>query len=335
MLNLMNRDYNNQGFGRDRDNRQRADEDQYRGAYRLDSDRGHEYDRLNQRNNFNDNDIRNDYRSRDYYGSDQDRRSGSDNRGHDYGRRPNREGERFDDPNVFPSESNNGLRNAARNYGNMGSFGGAQGWGSSQNGSHSNDSGQNKWASGHGRQEGQPVNRQVYGAYRDHNSFAEGEREQYQGSGRYGSQGADNTRGWKPADRAGANGAVHSLGTNDISRRGDDSQYEIYDTAQSHYNRGQYGQIAGGGAYMGSGYDKRTRAEYRDQLDYNSNPRDHYNQQGEGMRSENYGNQAGSLSWGYDRDFRSEEGRERRYDPMSGHVRGQGTQPPSREDFNW
>ncbi|MGV3538452.1 MAG: hypothetical protein ACO1OQ_01490 [Rufibacter sp.] len=332
----MNRDRNNQDYGQHHPRNRHTDEDQYRGAYRQDITRGNEYDRLNQRNNFNDNDVRNDYRSRNYYGSDQDRRSGSGNRGgQDYMRDPNRQGERFDNYNVFPSESNNGLRAAAQNHGNMGSYGGAQGWGSSRNGDHQGSSEEARWASGHGRSNNQPVNRQVYGAYRDHNSFAEGEREQYQGSGRYGSQGADNTRGWEPAGRAGSRGGVRDISTNDISRRGDDSQYEIYDTAKSHYNQGQYGQTIGGGAYMSSGYDKRTQAEYNDQLSYNTNPTEHYNQQGEGMRSENYGNMAGSLSWGNDRDFRSEEGRERRYDPMSGHVRSQGTQPPSREDFHW
>ncbi|MFC6998778.1 hypothetical protein [Rufibacter roseus] len=331
----MNRNQQNQDYGRDRNQGRRSDEDQYRGAYRQDDYRGGEYDRLNRRNDFNDNDIRNDYRSRDYYGSDQDRRANFSSNSPDYGRDRDRQGERFDNPNVFPSESNNGLRSAARNHGNMGSFGGAQGWGSSRNGSHQGSSDGSQWASGHGRDDRQQVNRQVYGAYRDHNSFAEGEREQYDGSGRYGTQGSDSTRGWEPADRAGSNGAVYSFGTNDVSRRGDDSQYEIYDNTQSQYNRGQYGNNMGGDSYMGSLYDRNGATGNSGIGNWNEPRRQHYDQQNEGMHSENYGNEAGSLSWGNDRDYRTEEGRNRRYDPMSGHVRNQGSTPPSREDFSW
>ncbi|WP_192820211.1 hypothetical protein [Rufibacter sp. LB8] len=328
----MNRNHQNQGFG----HRRNQDEDQYRGAYRQDTDRRDgEYDRLNQRNNFNDNDSRYDYRSRDYYGSDQDRQSGSSNRQPDFGRDPNRQGDRFDNPNVFPGESNNGLRAAARNYGNMGSYGGAQGWGSARNGSHRPDDQGGKWASGHGHDHHrEQVNRQVYGAYRDHNSFAEGEREQYDGSGRYGTQGADNTRGWEPSDRAGSNGGVRDIGTRHTSRRNDDSQYEIYDTAQSHYNQGQYSQNLGQGNHLQVGHDQGVYHAYGQQQDDNSSRNQGYRQEGEGRR-ENSGNMAGSLSWGNDRDFRSEEGQHRRFDPMSGHVRGQGSQPPSREDFSW
>ncbi|ALI99956.1 hypothetical protein [Rufibacter tibetensis] len=315
------------------DHRRGHDEDQYRGAYRLDNDRGREYDQLN-RQNFNDRDSSRDYRSRDYQGSNEDRRRERDHElPRDYGRDPNRRGERFD--NMGAHEDNNGLEHSTRNFGNMGSYGGAQGFGSSRGGSHNQNSGEgSRWSSGHGREGDRHVNRQVYGAYRDHNSFAPGEREQYDGSGRAGSRGADNTRGWEPSDRAGSRGGVRDIGTNDISRRGDDSKYEIYDDSQSNYNRGQYerGRQLGN---LNSGHDRRTRSENPSQFDYNQGRRDHYDQQGEGRRSENYGNMAGSLSWGNDQDYRSEEGRERRYDPMSGHVRTQGSQPPPREDFSW
>ncbi|MFB9864607.1 hypothetical protein [Rufibacter immobilis] len=329
----MNRNDRSQDYGRGRSHNQRADEDQYRGAYRQDNGRGNEYDRLN-RQNFNDRDISRDYRSNQYRGSAEDRRRERDHElPRDYGRDPNRHGERFD--NMGAHEDNNGLEGSTRNYGNMGSYGGAQGWGSSSNGYHGNNSDGSKWASGHGRDENRHVNRQVYGAYRDHNSFAPGEREQYDGSGRPGSRGADNTRGWQPSDRAGSRGGVRDIGTNDISRRGDDSRYEIYDDSQSHYNRGEYERGRQLGNLDSSGYDRRTRSEYSNRLDYNQAPRDHYNQQGEGTRSEDYGNTAGSLSWGYGGNFKAEDDRERRYDPMSGHVKTQGSQPPSGDDFSW
>jgi hypothetical protein len=331
----MDRNERSDNHGHNRSGDRRPDEDQYRGSYRLDNDRGNEYDQLNRRN-FNDRDISQDYRSGQYQGSNEDRRRERDHElPRDYGRDPNRRGERFD--NLGAHEDNNGLEHSTRNYGNMGSYGGAQGWGSSQNGSHrQGGSDGSQWFSGHGREEGRHVNRQVYGAYRDHNSFATGEREQYDATGRYGTQGADNTKGWEPSDRAGSRGAVRNIGTNDISRQGDDSRYEIYDNSQSRYNRGQYGSLEGGGDHLDSkGYDRRTRSENSPMLDYNQNRRGHSHQQGEGNRSENYGNMAGSLSWGNDRDYRSEEGQDRRYDPMSGHVRAQGSQPPSREDFSW
>ncbi|WP_205499892.1 hypothetical protein [Rufibacter psychrotolerans] len=328
----MNRDHRSDQYDRNRDHNRRPDEDQYRGAYRQDTDRRGEYDHLN-RQNFNDRSADRDYRSNNYRGSNEDLRRERDHElSRDYGRDPNRRGERFD--NMGAHEDNNGLEGATRNFGNMGSYGGAQGWGSSGNGSHRNEGG-DRWASGHGREESRPVNRQVYGAYRDHNSFAEGEREQYDGTSRAGGRGADNTRGWEPADRAGSNGAVRRLGTNDISRRDDDSRYEIYDSAQAHYNRGEYSQQFGGGTYLGEGFDRRSRAEGGANMDYNHGRREHYNQQGEGMRSENYGNSAGSLSWGYDGDFRDRENRESRYDPMSGHVRTQGSRPPAGDDFTF
>ncbi|GGK86839.1 hypothetical protein ACD591_18345 [Rufibacter glacialis] len=334
----MDRNQRSKDYGQNRSaNRHQQDEDQYRGSYRLDNDRGREYERLDHQN-FNDRDSSRDYRSGNYQGSHEDRRRERDHElPRDYGRDPHRRGERFD--NLGAHEDNNGLEHSARNFGNMGSYGGAQGWGSSRNGSHQNSSGGNQWASGHGRGEEQHVNRQVYGAYRDHNSFAPGEREQYDGTGRYGTQGADNTRGWEPSGRSGSRDSARTS-ANHNARRDDDSRYEIYDDAQSHYNRGEYerGRQLG---QLNSGHDRRTRAENSSQFGYNQARRDHFDQQGEGARSERYGNgenngnMAGSLSWGYDRDFRAEEGRERRYDPMSGHVRSQGSQPGNREDFNW
>lgn len=322
----MNRNQDSQDYRNNRfDNRS---EDRHRGAYRQDTSRGQEYDQLNQRN-FNDRDSRQDYRHPDFDGGN---RSAQNHR-QDHGRDQDRRGERMS--NFNSQESNNGLQGASRNFGNMGSYGGAQGWGSSSNGSHQASGQGSQWASGHGRDEGRQVNRQVYGAYRDHNSFAPGEREQYDGTSRYGTQGADASKGWIPAERAGSDSINRrEEDRNSSSRRQDDSRYEIYDNAQSHYNRGEYGNQLGGGTYTGSSYDRRTRAD-GPMLDYNHAPQDHYNQQGEGARSENYGNMAGSLSYGHDRDFRSEEGRERRFNPMSGRVREQGSQPASREDFSW
>ncbi|AMM51777.1 hypothetical protein TH61_12140 [Rufibacter sp. DG15C] len=256
---------------------------------------------------------------------------------HDYGRDPHRQGERFDNPRVLSSESNSSLEGASRNYGSMGSYGGAQGWGSSRNGAHQDSRVGFNSTSGHGGADNRHREpRQFYGAYRDHNSFAPGEREQYDGTSRYGSQGADATKGWQPSEHVGTSHYSRNMQDNDPSRgREDDSSYEIYDDAQSHYNRGEYGNMIGGGSYLESGFDRRAVRENSAMMGYNAPRRHHFNQEGEGARSENYGNMAGSLSYGNAEDYRSQEGRDRRYDPMSGHIRGQGAQPPSREDFNW
>ncbi|QHL89205.1 hypothetical protein GU926_17920 [Nibribacter ruber] len=324
-----------QNYGR-QGNQRRTDEDQYRGSNRYNAQDS--YQDQNRRHPSED-DRGAGLPGRDGYStyyqdqSDSMRWEGSHQ---DYARNPQRQGERYDHPRQLSNESNSSLEGASRNYGNMGSYGGAQGWGSSRNGSHANSSTGFNSTSGHGGQsQQQQGQRQFYGAYRDHNSFAQGEREQYDGTSRYGSQGADNTRGWRPSEHAGSNGAVRNIGTNDVSRRNDDSQYEIYDSALPHYNRGEYGNMIGGGSYMSSGYDRRAQSENSGMMDYNAPRREHQDQQGEGARSENYGNMAGTLSYGYSEDFRRQDGRDRRYDPMTGHVRGQGSQPPSREDFSW
>ncbi|GAA4302838.1 hypothetical protein [Nibribacter koreensis] len=330
----MNRNQENKDYGR-QGNPGRVDENQYRGAYRFSAEDSY---RDQNRRHLSEDDRGADLPGRHGYPTYHEGQSSSmrwEGSHQDFGRDSGRQGERYDHPRQLSNESNSSLEGASRNYGNMGSYGGAQGWGSSRGGSHQNSSIGFNSTSGHGGGQQQQGQRQFYGAYRDHNSFAPGEREQYDGTSRYGSQGADNTRGWQPSEHVGSSGSVRNPGTNDGSRRGDDSQYEIYDSSLSHYNRGEYGNMIGGGSYMQSGFDRRAQRENSSMMNYNAPRREHHNQEGEGNRSENYGNMAGSLSFGHSEDYRSQEGRDRRFDPMSGHVRGQGAQPPSREDFNW
>src|SRR5690606_25455983 len=117
---------------------------------------------------------------------------------------------------------------ASRNAGSMGSYGGAQGYGSGRGGNHNPNE---RWASGHSEENYQPE-RRIYGAYRDANSYAPGEQASYDGSSRYGSQGADNSRGWRNSE------PESQSRYNRFNSAPDDSRYEIYDTSESQYNRG-------------------------------------------------------------------------------------------------
>ena len=272
-----------------RDDRYRNNE--FRGSYRFDNDRNYSgYQQLNERN------FGPDYG----YGH-----AGSSRSGGDYGRHQSDYGSA-------------GTYGASRNAGSMGSYGGAQGYGSSRNGYNSE-----KWGSGH---HGVPkqVHHTVYGAYRDKNSFAPGERESYDGSQRSGSQGADSTRGWTTPGRSGRSGSYRHYTPDD------DSRYEIYDTSESQYNRGEYNNDSRNS--ISDDLNLRSHQNYSPNEVYGSRNRA-LNRQGSGSDQDrylgydlDYQNTAGSLSVGYD-GYRSRPITQNRYyDPLSGDVRNPGSE---------
>ena len=199
----------------------------------------------------------------------------------------------------------------SRNYGNMGSYGGAQGFGSSRGGyghAQENRSGFDA-TSGHGQQErNRPrENRQIYGAYWDRNSFNENDRDRF--SREHQSQRQDRNR------------------YNDYDRnREDNSRYEIYDTHQRQFNSGSYNNdVRFTPSHDINRYMDDVPGEQRH---YGSRQRPK-NRQGDGNDQDrrytadfNEGNMAGSLSYGYD-GYRGypDDVRDKRYDPMSGAVR--------------
>ena len=264
--------------------RSRNQYDDFRGAYRLDNDRrDHEYRQLNERN------FGPDYG----YGH-----AGNSRTGGDYGRNQSDYG-------------TGGTYGASRNAGSMGSYGGAQGYGSSSNG-YSNEN----WGSGHRGVAHQPQH-SVYGAYRDKNSFAPGERESYDGSQRSGSQGADNTRGWTTPERSGRSGHYQHRTPES------DAQYEIYDSALSQYNRGLYNYNTG--TSITDDLNLRTFQNYAPREVYGSRMRG--NRQGDGNDLDrnlgadmDYQNTAGSLSVGYDGFHGQASPENRYYDPLSGDI---------------
>ncbi|KAA9340699.1 hypothetical protein [Adhaeribacter soli] len=287
--NRRNQDYN---FDYDQPERSRNQYDDFRGAYRLDTERTDAgYRQLNDRN------FGEDYG----YGH-----AGSSRTGGDYGR----------DQSDYGT---GGTYGASRNAGSMGSYGGAQGYGSSRGGHNtSND----PWTSGHHDRSYQPQHR-IYGAYRDRNSFAEGEKETYDGTTRYGSQGADTTRGWLPSGRSGVSG------NRATDRSSDDARYEIYDSALSQYNRGEYGNTTGGS--ISEELNLRTHQNYPPYQYYGSHQRGFRQGSGNDQDSQlgtdmEYGNTAGSLSVGYDGFYGEPGPRNRYYDPLTGDVRNPGAE---------
>lgn len=283
--NRRDQDYNS-GYG----HQERNQYDDFRGAYRLDNQRNESgYQQLNDRN------FGPDYG----YGH-----AGNSRTGGDYGRNQSDYG-------------TGGTYGASRNAGSMGSYGGAQGYGSSSNGYSSE-----KWGSGHHGAAHQP-HHTVYGAYRDKNSFAPGERESYDGSQRSGSQGADSTRGWTTPGRSGQSGHYQHR-TSEA-----DSRYELYDSALSQYNRGDYNHNTG--TSITDDLNLRTHQEYAPRQVYGSRSRG-TNRQGDGNDMDRnlgsdmeYQNTAGSLSVGYD-GFRGQAPQTRYYDPLSGDVRNPGAE---------
>lgn len=286
--NRRNQDYN---YDYDQPQRNRNQFEDFRGSYRLDNEGNVSgYQQLNDRN----------------YGPDYGYgHAGNSRTGGDYGRSQSDYG-------------TGGTYGASRNAGSMGSYGGAQGYGSSSNG-FTNE----KWGSGHRGVQHQP-HHTVYGAYRDKNSFAPGERESYDGSQRSGSQGADNTRGWNTPGRSGRYGSYQHRVSDE------DSRYDIYDTALSQYNRGEYGNSSGGS--ITDDFNLRSHQEYSPRNRYGSRERSRYRQGDGNDYDRNYGsdmdyqNTAGSLSVGYD-GYRGEPGpRNRYYDPLTGDVWNPGSE---------
>jgi hypothetical protein len=203
-----------------------------------------------------------------------------------------------------------GSYGASRNYGSMGSYGGAQGYGSARNGYSSN-----KWGSGHQGASFQPQHT-VYGAYRDKNSFAEGENVRYDGSQRYGSQGAGNT----PQNRRQSR---YEQYTGRSTNNQNDDRYEIYDSALSQYNRGAYGNPSGGS--FSDSFNLRSHQDLTTRHNYGSRQRGR-NRQGSGSDQE-YG---GTSDLGYNSVGESFNRRQPSYvsapqnlyfDDLSGEIR--------------
>ena len=264
---------------------QNDDREKFRGSYRIDNNRrsGDAYDELNQEN------YGNDYS----YGHPGNSRNGADRGRHqsDYG--------------------TGSTYAASRNAGSMGSYGGAQGYGSASNGYHNE-----RWASGHYDNHLRPQ-RKVYGAYRDRNSFAEGERENYDGSQRYGSQGADNTRGWKDSERR------EPSRYNRFARYEDDSRYEIYDTSESQYNRGDYNNTTQGSII--DDLNLRSHQEFSPRESYGSRQRARY-RQGSGNDQDRY--EGLDLGFGHTATPFEYEAypRNRYYDPLTGDAWNPGSE---------
>jgi hypothetical protein len=199
----------------------------------------------------------------------------------------------------------------SRNYGNMGSYGGAQGFGSSRGGYGHPAQERSGFdaTSGHGhddRHRPQP-DRQVYGGYWDRNSFNENDRDRFSQAHR--SQHQERNR-YNQYDQG----------------REDDSRYEIYDTHQRQYNEGSYNNDV----RINPSYDfnRNVGDDPADRRRYGSHQRakvrqgDGYDQDIRHTSDLQEGNMAGSLSWGYD-GYRGypDDRRNQRYDPMTGQVR--------------
>ena len=268
----------------DYDEMPRNQQNDFRGSYRLENERSNAgYQQLDERN----------------YGRDHGYgHAGSSRSGGDYGRNQSDYGTA-------------GTYGASRNAGSMGSYGGAQGFGSSTNGYNAE-----KWGSGHKGVAHQPYHT-VYGAYRDKNSFAPGERESYDGSQRSGSQGADYTRGWTSPGRSGRSGSYQHRTS------ADDSRYEIYDTSESQYNRGEYNNDSRNSI----SYDLNLRSHQ------NYSPREVYGSRQRGYR-QGSGNDLDRHSGTSDMEYgqtgtpfeREAYPRNRYYDPQTGNPWNPGSE---------
>ena len=288
----MNRREEDQYNQRDRQNRsdnnrqddRRSDDSNYRGAYRFD-----------------------DYRTvRDDYNFRPDNENNYRNRGQNYADERENRG-RADQRNT---------QGGSNNYGNMGSYGGAQVFGSSRSGYSSQRHPEHRSGfdatSGHGpqgrdedRQHPEP-HRQIYGAYRDQNSYTQDER-----AANYRDRSEHDYQRRQPDRR-----------TQDDDRN-DDSRYEIYDSAQSQYNRGMYGNPTQGSQSRGT--FQRTHID-DPRENYGSRQRPRFRQGSGNDQEHNVGNEmdytntAGSLSWGNDGQGGSSEPPLRHYDPRSGKA---------------
>ena len=195
---------------------------------------------------------------------------------------------------------------ASRNYGNMGSYGGAQGFGSSRGGYGHPEEKRSGFdaTSGHGQHTVPGNNRQLYGAYWDKNSFSDRDRDRFSQEHREHRQ--DPNRDLRREE----------------NNQEDDSRYEIYDTSQNQYNSVPEQST------ISYNHNQRLHQDNRHEPEsYGSHQRPR-NRQGSGNdQDRNYGtnlndgNMAGSLSYGYDgRRGYGDENRNQQYDPMSGSI---------------
>lgn len=208
-------------------------------------------------------------RSDRYRHPEQDNNYGSQTRG-GYGNQGN---DRGNSRNVANHSMNEDTYSTSRNYGNMGSYGGAQGFGSERGGQHPsqrNDSSGYNFYSGMGSPD----------EARQSNLSSPGNNSNRYG-GRYDSDSRGSDRGMS------SNSGNRDLYGNDTSRRFEGSDQGRYDFDNDNYNSHSYG---GGsrGNYMGSGYDRD--AQGRDNYSGFRGSRDGYaHSGGNGSTSERYG----------------------------------------------
>ncbi|MDQ4141974.1 MAG: hypothetical protein M3142_15815 [Bacteroidota bacterium] len=275
----------------------RGDDSNYRGAYRFDDHRT----------------------ARDDYHHYPDSANNNRSRGQNYADERENRG-RADQHNTI---------GGSNNYGNMGSYGGAQGFGSSRAGfsaqRHPQERSGFDATSGHGPQgreeergHGQAPNRQLYGAYRDQNSYSSNE-----GPNRNNYHDQQHRGNWRDYQ------------DDQNRRREEDSRYEIYDSAQSMYNRGNYGYSHGGSVSRHP--NQRTHID-DPRENYGSRQRPHFRQGSGNDQQHNVGNEmdytnvAGSLSDGYDGYRGPAEPQYRHYDPLSGRAHEQDISRRGRPD---
>ncbi|WP_026463039.1 hypothetical protein [Adhaeribacter aquaticus] len=275
----------------------------------------------------------NDYQDRNNRGGNRDMGQSKDSmyrgayRFEDHRTARDQYGDRHDNHQDDRGQANQRItQGASNNYGNMGSYGGAQGYGSARGGyghRHEDRSGFDG-TSGHGRDTiRRPGHeRQIYGAYWDKNSFSDNENSRF----------AQDHRENRPDP--------NRTYRNDRNRD-DDSRYEIYDDAQSHYNRGEYGNVSQQNPSFD--FNRNMDDQPNEQRHYGSNQRPK-NRQGSGNDQDrnysygtdyNEGNMAGSLSYGYDghRGYPDDD-RDRRYDPQTGRIRNERDRPRGGYDYN-
>ncbi|MFT2007783.1 hypothetical protein ACMA1I_03845 [Pontibacter sp. 13R65] len=147
---------------------------------------------------------------------------------------------------------------SSRNYGNMGSYGGAQGYGSSRG--------------GYGSQHNQHDNDSRFYDSGRRNMYDNNRNSGYAGSQRYGGTSGYSNQGWE--DNRGSRGNQFNRGSNrtsasqdlygsDTSRRFQGSRQNSYDFNDSDYNSYRdRNQEAGYGYYMGSNSDRISRGDY-------------------------------------------------------------------------
>jgi len=200
----------------------------------------------NQSDRYSDAENSRTHRSERYRHPDEDNNYGSRSRGGD----GNQANDRGNPRNVANHSMNEDTYSTSRNYGNMGSYGGAQGFGSDRGGQHPaqrNDSSGYNYYSGMGSPD----------ETRQRNLSSPGSSSNmYGGRGSYDS---DNRRYSRGSDRGmSSNSGNRDLFGNDTSRRFEGSDQGHYNFDNDNYNSHSYGGDSRGN-YMGSGYNRNAQ----------------------------------------------------------------------------